>query len=83
MTILLIKEWNYLVFLICQMLQLGHKQAAVASKKVKSGKSHPQRKRLLMFLQKETGSTCITLSNCTPLQQLQAEVEAYETSRNR
>ena len=33
-----------------------------------------------MFLQKETSSTCATLSNRTPLQQLQAEIETYETS---
>ena len=35
-----------------------------------------------MFLQKETGSThgTTTLCNRTPIQQLQAEVEAYKTS---
>ena len=39
MTILLIKEWKNLVILIYQILQLGHKQVAVASKV----KNHPQK----------------------------------------
>lgn len=36
----------------------------------------------MILLQKETGSTCgtATLCNRTPVQQLQAEVEAYKTS---
>ena len=41
-----------------------------------------KRKKLLMFLQKESGSTdgTATLCNRTPIQKLQAEVEAYKMS---
>ena len=41
-----------------------------------------KKKKLLLFLQKETGSThgTSTSSNCTPIQQLKAEVEAYKIS---
>ena len=41
-----------------------------------------KKKKLLLFLQKETWSTngTSTSCNCTPIQQLQAEVEAYKIS---
>ena len=58
--------------------------AAVRSQaSIQEGQEPPTKKRkLLMFLQKETGSASgtATLCNRIPIQQLQAEVEAYKTS---
>ena len=56
-------------------------QASCSS--IQEGQEPPtKKKKLLMFLQKEIEPTSgtATLSNRTPIQQLQAEVEAYKTS---
>ena len=57
--------------------------AAVSSQTSHSSTQEPPtKKKLLMFLQKETGLIHITTTLCnhTPIQQLQTEVEAYKTS---
>lgn len=56
---------------------VARSQASCSS--IQDGQEPSIKKNLLMFLQKEIGPTCgtATLSNRTPIQQLQAEVEAY------